>query len=54
MGSAAELAALLEFMVARNLRPVIDSVYGFTAVADAFARLESGAVFGKVVIDHLH
>jgi NADPH:quinone reductase-like Zn-dependent oxidoreductase len=54
MGSAAELAALVDFLVARNLRPIIDSVYGFTAVADAFARLESGAVFGKVVVDHLH
>jgi NADPH:quinone reductase-like Zn-dependent oxidoreductase len=53
MGSAAELAALLDVMVARNLHPVIDSVYGFTAVGEAFARLESGAVFGKVVIDHL-
>jgi NADPH:quinone reductase-like Zn-dependent oxidoreductase len=53
MGSAAELAALLDLMMARNLRPVIDSVYGFTAVGDAFARLESGEVFGKVVIDHL-
>ena len=54
MGSAAELAALVDLLVARNLRPIIDSVYGFTAVADAFARLESGAVFGKVVVDHLH
>ena len=54
MGTAAELTALVDFLMARNLRPIIDSVYGFTAVADAFARLESGAVFGKVVVDHLH
>jgi NADPH:quinone reductase-like Zn-dependent oxidoreductase len=53
MGTAAELAELADFLVARSLRPIIDSVYGFTAIADAFARLESGAVFGKVVIDHL-
>jgi NADPH:quinone reductase-like Zn-dependent oxidoreductase len=54
MGTAADLSALLEFMAARDLRPVIDSTYGFTAVADAFARLDSGEVFGKVAIDHLH
>ena len=54
MGTAAELAGLVDFLVDRNLHPIIDSVYGFTAVADAFARLESGAVFGKVVVDHLH
>jgi NADPH:quinone reductase-like Zn-dependent oxidoreductase len=54
MGTAAELRSLLDFVVAKDIRPVIDSTYGFTAVADAFARLNSGEVFGKVGIDHLH
>jgi NADPH:quinone reductase-like Zn-dependent oxidoreductase len=54
MGSAAELTALLDLMVAKGIRPVIDSTYGFTAVGDAFARLDSGEVFGKVAVDHLH
>jgi hypothetical protein len=36
------------------VRPTIDSTYGFTAVADAFAKLESGDIFGKVAIDLLH
>jgi NADPH:quinone reductase-like Zn-dependent oxidoreductase len=54
MGSRDELAALLELCVAKDIRPVIDSTYGFTAVADAFAHLESGDVFGKVAIDLLH
>jgi NADPH:quinone reductase-like Zn-dependent oxidoreductase len=54
MGTAAELSALLDLMVAEDIRPVIDSTYGFTAVADAFARLNSGEVFGKVAVDHLH
>jgi NADPH:quinone reductase-like Zn-dependent oxidoreductase len=54
MGTAAELTALLDLMVAGDIRPVIDSTYGFTAVADAFARLNSGEVFGKVAVDHLH
>jgi NADPH:quinone reductase-like Zn-dependent oxidoreductase len=54
MGTAAELSALLNLCVENNIRPVIDSTYGFSAVADAFARLNSGDVFGKVAIDHLH
>ena len=54
MGSAGELSALLDFMVSRDVRPVIDSTYGFSAVGDAFARLHSGEVFGKVAVDHLH
>lgn len=54
MGTRAELVALLELCVARDIRPVIDSTYGFTAVADAFAHLASGAVFGKVAVDLLH
>ncbi|WP_212996393.1 zinc-binding dehydrogenase [Winogradskya consettensis] len=54
MGTAAELASLMDFLVEQNVRPVIDSTYGFTAVGEAFARLNSGEVFGKVAIDHLH
>ncbi|WP_284044686.1 zinc-binding dehydrogenase [Paractinoplanes maris] len=54
MGTGPELAALLAFLVEKDVRPVIDSTYGFSAVADAFARLESGEIFGKVAIDFLH
>jgi NADPH:quinone reductase-like Zn-dependent oxidoreductase len=54
MGTAAELTELLELCVERDVRPVIDSTYGFSAVGDAFARLNSGEIFGKVAIDHLH
>ncbi|MGW4467887.1 zinc-binding dehydrogenase [Micromonospora sp. NPDC004704] len=52
MGTPAELAELLAFCVDRGVRPVVDSVHGFSQVADAFARLQSGEVFGKVVLDH--
>ena len=54
MGSRAELVGLLEFLGTHDVRPVIDSTYGFTAIADAFAHLESGDVFGKVAVDYLH
>jgi NADPH:quinone reductase-like Zn-dependent oxidoreductase len=54
MGDLDELKALLALMARERIRPVIDSTYGFSAVGDAFARLYSGEVFGKVAIDHLH
>jgi NADPH:quinone reductase-like Zn-dependent oxidoreductase len=52
MGTIAELADLLAFCVDKGVRPVVDSVYGLTEVPEAFARLHSGEVFGKVVLDH--
>ncbi|HEX9998992.1 MAG TPA: zinc-binding dehydrogenase [Actinoplanes sp.] len=54
MGTRDDLVNLLELCVAQDIRPVVDSTYGFSAVAEAFGRLESGEVFGKVAIDHLH
>jgi NADPH:quinone reductase-like Zn-dependent oxidoreductase len=54
MGTRAELEGLLEFLASNDLRPVIDSTYGFTAIPDAFGRLEAGDVFGKVAVDYLH
>jgi NADPH:quinone reductase-like Zn-dependent oxidoreductase len=52
MGTRADFAALLALCAERGIRPVVDSTYGFAKTADAFARLHSGDVFGKVVIDH--
>jgi NADPH:quinone reductase-like Zn-dependent oxidoreductase len=54
MGTLPELAELMDLLVEKDLRPAIDSTYGFSAVADAFAHLESGDVFGKVALDFLH
>lgn len=52
MGTRGELEALLALMTEHQLRPVIDRVYPFTRVPNAFARLASGDAFGKVVLDH--
>ncbi|HEX6074894.1 MAG TPA: zinc-binding dehydrogenase [Micromonosporaceae bacterium] len=52
MGSPEELAGLLQLCAERGVRPVIDSEYGFSEVREAFGRLASGDVFGKVVVDH--
>ena len=52
MGTPDELAALLALCADTGLRPVIDHVYPFADVREAFAHLARGDVFGKVVIDH--
>jgi NADPH:quinone reductase-like Zn-dependent oxidoreductase len=52
MGTRDELEALLGLVVDRGIRPVVDATYGFGQVRDAFGRLASGDVFGKVVVDH--
>jgi NADPH:quinone reductase-like Zn-dependent oxidoreductase len=50
MGSDAEYEAVVAEFVAGRLTPVIDSVHSLERGADAFARLESGKHFGKVVV----
>jgi NADPH:quinone reductase-like Zn-dependent oxidoreductase len=52
MGTRDELAALLDLCVQRNIRPLVDSEYAFSDARSAFERLESGEVFGKLVLDH--
>jgi NADPH:quinone reductase-like Zn-dependent oxidoreductase len=52
MGTRGELAEVASFCAERGIRPVIDSVYGFTEVRDAFALLASGDAFGKIIVDH--
>jgi NADPH:quinone reductase-like Zn-dependent oxidoreductase len=52
MGTSEELGALLALCAEQNIRPVIDSEFGFSDIRDAFAKLHKGDVFGKIVIDH--
>jgi NADPH:quinone reductase-like Zn-dependent oxidoreductase len=52
MGTPGELTELLAFCAEHGVRPVVDSVIPFSRIEDAFARLHSGEVFGKVVLDH--
>ena len=49
MGSRDELAGLLAFCAARNIRPVIDRVLPLHQAIEGFAALEAGDVFGKIV-----
>ncbi|KAB8192979.1 zinc-binding dehydrogenase [Nonomuraea phyllanthi] len=51
-GSRAHFVALNRAVEAHRLRPVLDRVFPFEHVADAFRYVESGGGFGKVVISH--
>lgn len=50
MGSEAEWREVSAEFAAGGLRPPVDSVYALSAAPEAYARLHSGAQFGKVVI----
>jgi NADPH:quinone reductase-like Zn-dependent oxidoreductase len=52
MGTREELVALLDLLAVTGIRPIVDSVYGFTQARDAFAHLNRGDAFGKIVLDH--
>lgn len=47
----AETLRMLSFMHAAGLRPVIDSVFPFARIHDAFRRTQAEDLFGNVVLD---
>jgi NADPH:quinone reductase-like Zn-dependent oxidoreductase len=49
-GSVAEFNALLKVYLAGGFRPVIDQCFPLAQVGDAFARLQRGEQFGKIVV----
>ena len=50
MGSPADFAALMTFVGTHGIRPVVDSVFSPWDGAAAFARMEEGVQFGKIVL----
>jgi zinc-binding alcohol dehydrogenase/oxidoreductase len=50
MGSPQDFVDMLNFMEIHELRPLIDSVYSFQDSVKAFADLQRGGQFGKIVI----
>jgi NADPH:quinone reductase-like Zn-dependent oxidoreductase len=50
MGTRDELLRLARFLDSTGVRPEIDSVFALEDARDAFAKLDSGDVFGKVVL----
>jgi NADPH:quinone reductase-like Zn-dependent oxidoreductase len=49
MGTRADLASLLSFLVTTGVRPAIDSTLPLGRAADGFAKLAAGEVTGKIV-----
>jgi NADPH:quinone reductase-like Zn-dependent oxidoreductase len=50
VGNAQQLNDLVNAIEKNNTRPVIDSVFPFEKVQDAFNKFKSGEAFGKVVV----
>jgi NADPH:quinone reductase-like Zn-dependent oxidoreductase len=51
VGSRRMTLDLVEFLAARRIRPLVDRVFPFDRAREAYAYLEEGGHFGKVVID---
>jgi NADPH:quinone reductase-like Zn-dependent oxidoreductase len=51
VGSVEHFAALNRFLAEHAIHPVVDSIYGFDDVPEAYAHLRSGSHFGKVVVE---
>jgi D-arabinose 1-dehydrogenase-like Zn-dependent alcohol dehydrogenase len=50
MGTRDELARLVELCHATGMRPLVDDEYPMEQARDAFARMDAGDVFGKLVL----
>jgi zinc-binding alcohol dehydrogenase/oxidoreductase len=50
MGSAADWAAMTELVSRHKIRPIVDVIFPFEQAAEAFALMERGGQFGKIVI----
>ena len=50
VGSRAMFERLLSALVVGSVRPVIDRVFAFDEARAAYAHLQSGAHFGKIII----
>ncbi len=50
VGSRADFEALNAFLAPHAIRPVVDCVFPFAEVREAFAHMQSAAHFGKIVV----
>ncbi|MEO7413460.1 MAG: zinc-binding dehydrogenase [Opitutaceae bacterium] len=50
MGSPADWRAMLEFTALHHLKPIISEVFPFTRATEAFALMERGGQFGKIIL----
>ena len=52
MGSDAEFEMMLHFCKHHGIIPIIDSIYSLDDACSAFAQMDSGLQFGKIVLHH--
>lgn len=50
MGSPADWAAMMRFVAEQRIRPVVSDVFPLARAAEAFALMERGEQFGKIVV----
>lgn len=50
MGSPVDWAGMIEFVGRHRLRPVVSEVFPLARVMEAFALMERGGQFGKIVV----
>jgi NADPH:quinone reductase-like Zn-dependent oxidoreductase len=51
VGSAEHFVAMNSFLTEHAIHPIVERVYGFAEVPEAYAHLRSGSHFGKVVVE---
>ncbi len=51
MGSEADFQAMVAFVAKHAIHPVVGATFSLDAAADAFALMESGGQFGKIVVE---
>ena len=52
MGSDQDFRDMLAFVSKHQIRPIVDSVFSLDEGGKAFARMEAGTQFGKIVLKH--
>ena len=50
MGSPADFKAMIDFVTAKAIHPVVSEVFPLDRVSEAFALMERGGQFGKIVV----
>jgi NADPH:quinone reductase-like Zn-dependent oxidoreductase len=50
MGSPADWTAMVRFVAEKRIRPVVGDVFPLERAPEAFARMERGEQFGKIVV----
>jgi zinc-binding alcohol dehydrogenase/oxidoreductase len=49
MGTRDEFLSMLDFLEGRNIKPVMDKTFRLEEINEAFARMEAGNQFGKII-----